>query len=81
MELMKVAIFVPEMVFKEGEQLARQLGISRSQLYVDALSAYLRVRGTTAVTAKLNTVHARKTTRLDSALVGTQAARLAGGDW
>jgi hypothetical protein len=30
---MKIAISVPDEVFEAGEHLARQLGLSRSQLY------------------------------------------------
>jgi mRNA interferase MazF len=41
---MKIAISVPDEVFEAGEHLARQLGISRSQLYSDALASYLSAR-------------------------------------
>jgi metal-responsive CopG/Arc/MetJ family transcriptional regulator len=57
---MKIAISVPDDVFQAGEHLAQQLGLSRSQLYADALSAYLSERGATAVTAKLDAVYARE---------------------
>jgi metal-responsive CopG/Arc/MetJ family transcriptional regulator len=53
---MKIAISVPDDMFEAGEHLAKQLGLSRSQLYADALSAYLSERRSAAVTAKLNTV-------------------------
>lgn len=78
---MKIAISVPDRVFKEGEHLARQLGISRSQLYADALSAYLSVRGAAAVTARLNEVHEKAPVRLDPALAGAQAAQLLDEAW
>jgi len=42
---MKIVISVPDEVFEAGEHLARQLGISRSQLYSDALATYLSARG------------------------------------
>lgn len=42
---MKIAISVPDEVFEAGEHLAKQLGLSRSQLYADALSAYLQRTG------------------------------------
>lgn len=81
MILMKIAISVPDQVFEAGEHLARQLGVSRSQLYADALSAYLSVRGAAAVTARLNVVHAKAPTRLDAALADAQAARLVDEAW
>ena len=51
---MKIAISVPDEVFEAGEHLARQLGVSRSQLYSDALATYLSARGAKEVTARLN---------------------------
>ena len=39
---MKIAISVPDEVFEAGEHLAHQLGISRSQLYSDALAGFDR---------------------------------------
>ncbi|MEY2855035.1 MAG: hypothetical protein RL030_2167 [Pseudomonadota bacterium] len=78
---MKIAISVPDEVFQAGEHLAQQLGISRSQLYADALSAYLSVRGAAAVTSRLNDVHAKGPVRLDPALAGAQTAQLADEAW
>jgi metal-responsive CopG/Arc/MetJ family transcriptional regulator len=46
---MKIAISVPDEIFEAGERLAKQLGLSRSQLYADALSAYFSERGAAAV--------------------------------
>ena len=78
---MKIAISVSEEVFEEGERLARQLGISRSRLYADALSAYLSVRGAAAVTAGLNSVYSRQLSRLAPALARAQATRLVDEAW
>jgi metal-responsive CopG/Arc/MetJ family transcriptional regulator len=39
---MKTAISLPDPVFEEAESLAKQLGVSRSELYTKALKAYLR---------------------------------------
>jgi metal-responsive CopG/Arc/MetJ family transcriptional regulator len=78
---MKIAISVPDDVFKAGEHLARQLGLSRSQLYADALSAYLSERGAAAVTAKLNTVYSKEPSKLEPAFTGLQLMRLANEAW
>ena len=69
---MKIAISVPDSVFEAGEQLARQLKLSRSQLYSDALSAYLGSRGAVAVTAKLNEIYSSQPSAVDSALAAAQ---------
>jgi metal-responsive CopG/Arc/MetJ family transcriptional regulator len=78
---MKIAISVPDEIFEAGEQLAKQLGLSRSQLYADALSAYLSERGAAAVTAKLNAVYAEESSKLDPAFTKTQLSRLADEAW
>ncbi len=39
---MKTAISLLDAVFAEAEALAHQLGLSRSELYVKALQAYLK---------------------------------------
>lgn len=78
---MKIAISVPDDVFEAGEHLARQLGLSRSQLYADALSAYLSERGAAAVTAKLNTVYSKESSKLEPAFTGLQLMRLANEAW
>jgi predicted transcriptional regulator len=77
----KVAISVPDDVFEAGEHLARQLGLSRSQLYADALSAYLNARGEKAVTAKLNAIYAEHSSKADHAFARSQLTRLADEAW
>lgn len=78
---MKIAISVPDEIFEAGEHLAKQLGLSRSQLYADALSAYLSERGAAAVTAKLNVVYAQESSKLDSAFAKAQLSRIADEAW
>ncbi len=65
---MKIAISVPAEVFEAGEHLARQLGISRSQLYSDALASYLSIRGAEAVTRRLNEFYANNSSEMDPSL-------------
>jgi metal-responsive CopG/Arc/MetJ family transcriptional regulator len=78
---MKIAISVPDEIFDAGEHLAKQLGLSRSQLYADALSAYLTERGAAAVTAKLNAVYSNESSKLDAAFAHPQLSRLANEAW
>jgi metal-responsive CopG/Arc/MetJ family transcriptional regulator len=78
---MKIAISVPDEIFEAGEHLAKQLGLSRSQLYADALSAYLSQRGAAAVTAKLNAVYAEQSSKLDPAFTTAQLNRIADEAW
>jgi metal-responsive CopG/Arc/MetJ family transcriptional regulator len=78
---MKIAISVPDEVFEAGEHLAKQLGLSRSQLYADALSAYLSERGAAAVTAKLNAIYAKESSEVDPAFARLQLDRLSNETW
>ena len=78
---MKIAISVPDDIFEAGEHLAKQLGLSRSQLYADALSAYLSERGAAAVTAKLNAVYAQESSKLDPTFARAQLSRVADEAW
>jgi len=78
---MKIAISVPDEIFEAGEHLAQQLGLSRSQLYSDALAAYLSVRGAEAVTARLNAVYAAEDSSVDPAMARAQLKHLADEAW
>ncbi len=55
---MKTAISIPDPVFKTAENLARRLGLSRSELYVRAISSYVETHKNKKVTNLLNEVYA-----------------------
>lgn len=65
---MKTAISVPDDIFRQGEALARQLGMSRSQLYSEALREYLWRHSSDAITEQLNRVYSEPETEEDRAL-------------
>ena len=67
---MKVAISLPDPVFKAAELLAQKTRKSRSQLYAEAISEYVGSRSTKAITAKLDAVYARESSDVDIALRG-----------
>lgn len=55
--LMKVAISVPDPLFRQAESAARRLRIPRSQLYARALEVYLSQKSRPDVTDRLNAVY------------------------
>lgn len=55
---MKVAISIPDDVFREVEKLVREEGGSRSQVFVTAVRAYVRRLESRRLTAKLDEVYA-----------------------
>jgi metal-responsive CopG/Arc/MetJ family transcriptional regulator len=54
---MKTAISIPDSIFQAAEQLAKRKGLSRSELYAQAVSAYVRVHRHDDVTELLNQVY------------------------
>ena len=54
---MKTAISIPDPVFKTAENLAKRLGLSRSELYVRAISNYVETHKNQKVTDLLNEVY------------------------
>jgi len=54
---MKTAISIPDPVFKTAERLAKRLGLSRSELYVRAISSYVEEHNSQKVTELLNEVY------------------------
>lgn len=78
---MKVAISIPDPVFKAAEQLAHKLKKSRSQLYAEAIAEYVGARGSKAVTAQLNAVYGRKPSEVNPALKYAQLETLSRETW
>ena len=75
---MKITISIPDLVFQAGEHLAQQLKVSRSQLYSDALAAYLASR---RVTAQLDAVYSSIDSTLGRTLTRAQIGSLDGETW
>jgi metal-responsive CopG/Arc/MetJ family transcriptional regulator len=78
---MKVAVSIPDPVFDEADRLARELKVSRSQLYADALAAYMGERGAAAVREKLDAVYAVESAALAPVLVRAQSRSIADEAW
>jgi metal-responsive CopG/Arc/MetJ family transcriptional regulator len=80
---MKTAISIPTPLFDAAEQLARRLGVSRSELYQRAVRRFLEEHSLDIVREKLDEVYVSgdDTSRLDSAVEYLQNASLAEEDW
>jgi metal-responsive CopG/Arc/MetJ family transcriptional regulator len=78
---MKTAISLPDSVFEEAEALAKQLGLSRSELYTKALQAYLRKYNRNQILNTLNQVYSKESSELDSVLSRMQFMSLPREDW
>ena len=78
---MKTAISLPDSVFEEGEVLAQQLGLSRSELYTKALQAYLKKYNRNQIRLKLNQVYSKESSQIDPVMSRMQFMSLPNEDW
>jgi metal-responsive CopG/Arc/MetJ family transcriptional regulator len=65
---MKIAISVPDPVFRAAEQAARRMRVPRSQLYARAVEAYLKQAAREDITERLNAVYAEEPAEPDAFL-------------
>lgn len=78
---MKTTVSLPDAVFYEAESVAKQLGMSRSELYAKALTEYLRKHNDAQITAKFNEVYAEEDSSLDPVLAKMQYLAISSEDW
>lgn len=78
---MKTAISIPDSIFEAAEQLAAQLGVSRSELYATAVSRYLASFDEQAITDALNDIYATEESQIDPILYEMTFNTLEAEDW
>jgi metal-responsive CopG/Arc/MetJ family transcriptional regulator len=80
---MKTAVSLPDPLFEAADQLARQLGKSRSQLYAEALREYLERHRDEDITRRLNEVYDAEPelAELDPVLAALQFRSLPKEEW
>ena len=80
---MKTAISIPDKVFEAAERAAEKLGMSRSELYVNAVREYVERYGQEDVTEKLNAVYGTPSvdSSLDPVLAQMQSDSLPRESW
>lgn len=77
---MKVAVSIPDDVFRDADAAARRRKWPRSRLYAEALKAYVTAEEKDQVTLRLNAVHDRPV-EVDADLRRAQYATLADESW
>ena len=78
---MKTAISIPDHIFNSAEDLARRLGMSRSQLYTTAVKLYIDASDDDAVTQALNDVYPEAADSMDPVLLHMQLQSLPAEEW
>lgn len=78
---MKTAISIPDPIFEQAEEVAKELQISRSELYTTALREFLSEKQSAHITERLNQIYETEPSTLDPILVRLQASSLSAEEW
>ena len=78
---MKTAISVPDPIFMAAEDLAKRLGMSRSQLYATAVSRFIESYDDDAITESLNNIYGESLATMDPVLLQMQFQALPEEEW
>ncbi len=78
---MKTAISIPDKVFSEAEKVAEELGVTRSELYKQALEKFLKERRSKQISDELNAFYAEEDSSLDPVLAKIQSLSVGPSDW
>jgi metal-responsive CopG/Arc/MetJ family transcriptional regulator len=78
---MKTAISLSDELFHQAEVVAKRLRISRSQLYAQALTAFLAQNNSQLITEQLNRVYSHTRAEVDPVLQSTQIDLLKQVKW
>lgn len=78
---MKTAISIPDTIFEQAEAVAKELQMSRSELYTTALREFISEKQSAHITERLNEVYEAESSSLDPALVRLQASSLPREEW
>ena len=69
---MKTAVSIPDPLFAAADELARRLGISRSELYARALAREVASESEDSITSRLDAVYAETDPSLDPLVAAAQ---------
>jgi predicted transcriptional regulator len=80
---MKTAISIPDEIFEQAERLAKTRGWSRSELYANAVSAFVNNERFSGVREKLDTIYAgcADDSAVEPLLADAQARSIAKDRW
>ena len=78
---MKTAISIPDDVFESADELAKQMGVTRSHLYATAVAEYVAKSRSSGVTAILNEVYSEEPSGIGRALRTAQARSVGSSGW
>ena len=78
---MKTAISIPDKLFQSADQYARSHGVSRSNLYAQAVAQFLETHSTEHITKQLNMVYSSQSAEINSTISALQFGSLEKEEW
>jgi antitoxin component of RelBE/YafQ-DinJ toxin-antitoxin module len=78
---MKTAISIDEIIYREAEGAAAEMGLSRSRLYTLALEEYIRNHRSDTVTERLNQYYTKHKAVLDDDVKQAAYTLFSREDW
>ncbi len=78
---MKVAISLPDELFESADELAETLGMSRSELYANAVAEYFAKHRDQDITTRLNRVYGEQPSGFAPELRQAQGRSLTADEW
>ena len=81
MKSLKTAISIPEDIYRDAEDTAKKLGMTRSRLYSTAVADFLKRYRKEDIKLKLNDVYAAGNSGINPALVAMQLTSLPKEEW
>ena len=78
---MKTELSIPNPIHHAAEKLAKELGISLSELYTAALTTYVVEHEKKSVTEKLDDVYLNENSVIEPELIQMQIAVLGNEEW
>ena len=78
---MKTAVSIPDEIYQSADQLAKRLGMSRSELYSKAVENYISAHKNEAVTKALDQIYAKVKSEIDPVINVMQLRSLPKESW
>jgi metal-responsive CopG/Arc/MetJ family transcriptional regulator len=78
---MKTTISIPNSIFRAAEKLSHRLGITRSELYANAVAEYIQKHRNDKISKKLDEIYEKESSSLDSKLMALQSDSIFKDEW
>lgn len=78
---MKTAISIPDNIFQAAEQYAKSHGVSRSNLYSEAVAQFLEKHSKDQITQRLNEVYSDQSSEMNETITTLQLNSLEKEEW